>query len=67
MLPLTAASATAVRLVVSAVPITLLIALFALVMLISLALPKERRDYVLELAPVVVQLVKVMAAPRASR
>jgi hypothetical protein len=65
MVPLTAAPITAVRLAISAVPITLLVALFAVVILISLALPKERREYVLQLAPVVVQLVRVIASPRA--
>jgi hypothetical protein len=67
MLPITA-PASAVRLVIGAVPITLLIALFALIILISLALPRERRDYVLQLAPIVVQLVRAIASyPRTQR
>lgn len=54
--------ASAVRLVVGAIPVTLLVAL------ISLALPRDRRDYVLQLAAVVVQLVRAITAyPRTQR
>ncbi|TCM42793.1 hypothetical protein [Kribbella sp. VKM Ac-2568] len=65
MLPLTT-PVGAVRIVIGAIPITLLIALFALIMLISLALPRERREYVLQLAPIVVQLVRAIAKPSRS-
>jgi hypothetical protein len=55
----------ALRLAVGAAPITLLVLLFGLVVLISLALPKERREYVLAIAPIVVQIVRAIAPPPA--
>ncbi|WP_328334659.1 hypothetical protein OHA70_19730 [Kribbella sp. NBC_00382] len=66
-MPALMVSGGTLRLVVGAVPITLLIVLFGLVVLISLVLPKERRDYVLELAPIVVQLVRAIAPQAAAR
>lgn len=59
------------RLLAGAIPITLLILFFGLILLISLALPKDRRDYVMGFAPIIVQIVRLIVAqppqPRQSR
>jgi hypothetical protein len=57
MMPATLIAGGVLRIVVGAVPITILVVVFCLGMLVSLALPSARRSYVLRLAPIVVQLV----------
>jgi hypothetical protein len=66
MLPVVLSGGGGLRLLIGAVPIILLVVVFGLIALISLVLPKERRDYVLQLIAVVVQLVRVIA-PQSSK
>lgn len=60
MLPV-ALTGPALRLLIGVVPIMLLLTVFSLIMIVSLALSKERRSYVLQLSTIVLQLVRAIA------
>jgi hypothetical protein len=66
MLPMTL-TGSAARLLVGVVPLTILLALFGLLALIALALPTDRREYVLKLAPHIVKAVEKIAGGSAAR
>ncbi|MGW6200740.1 hypothetical protein ACWF0M_31655 [Kribbella sp. NPDC055110] len=66
MLPMTP-TGNGVRLLVGVVPLTVLLVLFGALALIALALPTDRREYVLKLAPHIVKAVEKIAAGSAAR
>jgi hypothetical protein len=51
------------RLIAAALPLTVLIAVFGLLAVLALALPADRRAYVLQLAPHIVGAIEKIAGP----